>query len=161
MTFPPDFPTVMKIGTAHAGFGKMRITNQSDYEDFRSVIALQGRYVTSEPFIDWDYDIRIQKIGNNYRAFKRVSSNWKGSGMQQKDEDIKVEDRYKLWVDKASKAIGMDICALDGVHDKKSGKEFILELNDSAIGLVKRHAKEDIQNIKNLVLERMSSIFKS
>ena len=30
-----------------------------------------------EPFIKWDYDCRIQKIGSHYRAFKRVSMNWK------------------------------------------------------------------------------------
>jgi hypothetical protein len=35
---------------------------------------------------DWDYDFRIQKIGNHYRAFRRFSTNWKGKGMNQHDE---------------------------------------------------------------------------
>ena len=41
------------------GFGKMRIQNQSDFEDFRSVCALQDRYVTTEPFIGNYYFILI------------------------------------------------------------------------------------------------------
>lgn len=62
MTFTTGFPLVVKLGTHHAGkvaglfpvlkaflgFGKMRIQDQSDFEDFRSVVALQGEYVTAE-----------------------------------------------------------------------------------------------------------------
>lgn len=52
MTFVSQFPTVVKIGTAHAGFGKMKIRDAEDFEDFRSVAALQANYVVAEPFVD-------------------------------------------------------------------------------------------------------------
>jgi hypothetical protein len=156
LTFSDNFPCVAKIGTAHAGFGKMKIQGLPELEDFRSVVALQSRYVTLEPFIDWDYDFRIQKIGSHYRAFRRFSTNWKGKGMSQHDEDIPVTPQYKQWIDLAAEALGMDICALDGVHSKTDDKEYILELNDSAIGLVTRHKEEDLQLIKELVLFKMS-----
>lgn len=32
-----------------------------------------------------------------------------------KDEDIQVEDRYKVWIDEAACELGMDICAMDGI----------------------------------------------
>lgn len=64
MTFASSFPLVAKVGTAHAGFGKMRIRDLHDFEvgadqlpaahiaqDFRSVVALQSNYVVAEPFI--------------------------------------------------------------------------------------------------------------
>eukprot|EP01129_Flabellula_baltica_P015674 TRINITY_DN8068_c0_g1_i1.p1 TRINITY_DN8068_c0_g1~~TRINITY_DN8068_c0_g1_i1.p1 ORF type:complete len:380 (-),score=84.47 TRINITY_DN8068_c0_g1_i1:24-1043(-) len=159
MTFCDWYPTVVKVGTAHAGFGKMKIENADQMEDFRSVVALQDRYVTAEPFIKWDYDIRIQKIGDSYRAFRRYSTNWKGKGMSQNDEDIEVLDRYKLWIDEASAALGMDICALDAVHCEAEDKEYILELNDSAIGFINRHREEDLITTANLVLQRMEEIF--
>ena len=118
MAFLGYQPAVVKIGTAHSGLGKMRISNADDFQDFRSCMALQQRYVTCEPFVDWDYDFRIQKIGEHYRAFRRFSSNWKGKGMSQRDEDIAVEDHHRVWIDAASAALGMDICALDGIHSK-------------------------------------------
>ncbi len=35
--------------------------------------------------------------------------------------------RYKRWIDTASAALGMDICALDGVHSEADDKEYIIE----------------------------------
>jgi len=159
MTFNDGFPLVAKVGTAHAGYGKMKIHNQSEFEDFRSVVALQDRYVTCEPFIDWDFDFRIQKIGNHYRAFRRYSDNWKGKSLNQTDEDIEVTPKLKQWIDEAALALGMDICALDGVHSKIDDKEYILELNDSAIGFVERHREEDLIHTVELVLEKMELHF--
>jgi len=65
----------------------------------------------------------------------------------------------KAWVDAASAALGMDICALDGVHSKIDGKEYILELNDSAIGFNSRHTQEDLDHVLDLVLLRMTQAY--
>jgi hypothetical protein len=54
----------------------------------------------------------------------------------------------------------MDICALDGVHSKVDDKEYIIELNDSAIGLFTRHVPEDLQHIRELVMIRMTVLKK-
>ena len=76
MTFSTSFPLVAKVGTAHAGFGKMRIQNQSDFEDFRSVCALQDRYVTTEPFIGTFHIIHHthHQIGTTISASKRSAT---------------------------------------------------------------------------------------
>jgi hypothetical protein len=63
------------------------------------------------------------------------------------------------WIDLASKALGMDVCALDGVHSRADGKEYILELNDSAIGLNARYEDEDLIHLRELVLYRMTQEF--
>jgi len=159
MSFHTGVPLVAKLGTCHSGFGKMRIQSDSDFDDFRSVAALQPLYITAEPFINWDYDIRIQKIGHHYRAFRRVSANWKGKGANQSDEDIEVTPRYRAWVDLACEEFGMDVCAIDAVHSKDDGKEYILEMNDSAIGFNIRHEEEDLQHLRDLVLARMMQAY--
>jgi len=61
MLINPGFPCVAKIGHAHAGYGKMRLTGDTEWQDFRSVCALHSDYVTVEQFINWDWDGRIQK----------------------------------------------------------------------------------------------------
>ena len=160
MSFNTGFPLVAKVGTVHAGFGKMKLENQDNFDDLQSIISLQDKYVTTEPYIKWDYDFRIQKIGDHYRAFQRVSACWKGKGMHQEDKDVPLSDDYKRYIELASEALGMDICALDGVHDPVTGKNYIIELNDSGIGLVERHKDEDLGYIKELVINKMKKEFK-
>jgi len=125
--------------------------------------ALHGDYVTVEPFInwDWDWDGRVQKIGPYYRVFKRVSMNWKGNvGNMSMIEDIEMTPKYQKWIDECAQMFGgLDICGLDFLHSKVDDKEYILELNDTAIGLVHEHEREDMAHMRDLVLLRMAAPF--
>jgi len=153
------YPRVVKVGSAHAGRGKLRAFNAGDMRDIEGVLALNNNYYTTEPFLDADYEYRIQKIGVHYRCFIRKSDHWMQNVGNLEFLDYPVSDKHKLWADECAKMMGgLDILALD-VIKTKDGREVVIEINDTAIGLMYNHEKEDLQHIKELVLLRMNQTF--
>lgn len=66
------YPAVIKLGHAHGGIGKARAETSQEFLDLASLAAMTNAYCTSEPYIDTKYDVHVQKIGNNYKAFMYV-----------------------------------------------------------------------------------------
>lgn len=70
-------------------------------------------------------------------------------------EQIQMTERYKMWIDEVSELFGgLDICALE-IIVSKDGREFIIEVNDSALSLMGDTQEEDRRHIAELVAHRM------
>lgn len=156
------FPAVVKVGSAHAGAGKMKITDHHQMSDFRSVLQMMpDEHCFVEPFVRGEADLRIQKIGEHYRVFRRIdiSGEWKTNTGTSHLEMIEIEDRWKRWADAAADMFGgLDILTVDAIVEQGTGKEYILEVNGTSSGLAPDYADEDNEHIRDLVLERMNDL---
>jgi len=155
------FPAVVKVGSAHAGVGKMKVTDHHQMSDVRSVLQMMPReHCTVEPFIQGAEDLRIQKIGRHYRAFRRVglSGDWKTNTGSAHMEHVECTERWQRWADAASEMFGgLDILTVDAIVEEGTGKEHILEVNGTSSGLHCDFAAEDNAHIAELLLERMNA----
>ena len=162
-----QYPIVIKVSSTHAGYGKIVARSESEYADVKCILALHNDYYTIEPFVEHEYEFRIQKIGSHYRAFRRNTDSvggWKNNWGNLRFTDHEWRDEYKVWIDEVAAMFGggggeggegsMDILAMDVLHDKE-GKDWVLELNDTANGLMDGHEEEDNGYIKQLVLNRI------
>eukprot|EP01125_Pyxidicula_operculata_P016412 TRINITY_DN5643_c0_g1_i1.p1 TRINITY_DN5643_c0_g1~~TRINITY_DN5643_c0_g1_i1.p1 ORF type:complete len:234 (-),score=68.31 TRINITY_DN5643_c0_g1_i1:61-762(-) len=141
--------------------GKAKLERIENLQDIATVLALNQDYCTLEPYIKCTHGIRVQKIGDNYRVYKKVftGSGWKSQFGGADLQTIELNDTFKLWADECAKCYGgMDLLAVDAVCDE-NGKYHILELNGSAIGIQPRHWEEDSKKLVNLVLLRMNETF--
>ncbi|OHS93951.1 synapsin IIa [Tritrichomonas foetus] len=157
---PPDVPLVMKVDYPHAGFGKYKILDYHDIEDLKSILALHKDYCSLEPLIDSQYELRITYIAPDYiRMHKRYSQNWKVNfGMPCIMEDMDIQPQHKRWVDLIRKEYpDLEIFAIDAIVDK-DGKEYILEVNGSPIGLMPEHEKEELEKMRDLILLKVNEM---
>jgi len=159
--FFDHYPCVIKVSHAHAGMGKAKVGDEMLLKDISKILSFDNDYCTAEPYIDTEYGIRVQKIGNSYRVYKKIhtGSGWKsqfgGAGLF----EIPLTDTYKFWADECAKCYGgMELLAVDAVHGK-DGKDYILELNATSIGIVGEHWLEESRHIVDMVINKINWIY--
>jgi len=90
-----------------------------------------------------------------------MGNNWKTNTGTSVIEEVQLTDQYKLWADECSKIFGgIDILAVDAIHTA-TGKEYIMEVNDTSIGLAPDNELEDMGHIRDLVMKQMELIYSS
>merc|ERR1719259_618785 len=151
------YPCVFKIGHAHGGLGKVKVENDAGFEDMKGVVAVSNQYCTIEKFVEAYCDLHVFKIGEHYKALMRksLSGNWKTNVGDVEIKEVTVQERYKKWIDEASAMFGgLRLCSLEAIVDN-SGQEYIIEINDCAMGLMGDGQDEDRKLIAEIVVKDM------
>ena len=87
---------------------------------------------------------------------KSLTGNWKTNVGQSILEEVDIQERHKVWIDAVSEMFGgLAICSLEALV-AKDGREFIIEVNDCAMGLLGESQEEDRKKIAEVVMEKMS-----
>uniref|UniRef100_A0A5S6R2J3 Synapsin ATP-binding domain-containing protein n=1 Tax=Trichuris muris TaxID=70415 RepID=A0A5S6R2J3_TRIMR len=154
-------PSVIKVGQAYGGIGKMKVSLAEELEDLSSFMAVCQDYYTSEPFVDAKYDMLIQKIGPNCKAFMRkgIGQSWKTNTGASVLEQVALTDKHKEWIAEASKLFGgLDMCSIAALVGK-DGREYIYKMNDCTFTLIGDTQEEDRRQIADLVIQKINHIF--
>jgi synapsin len=69
-----QFPCVLKAGHCHGGSSTAKLDSSGALQDAAGLLNGAGTneyglYCSLEPYVDAKFDIHIQKIGSNYKAF--------------------------------------------------------------------------------------------
>ena len=65
---------------------------------------------------------------------------------------------YRLWAEECGKIFGgTDILTVDGIH-LEDGREFIIEMNDSASGFLPKNQVEDMGHVRDLIVHKWTAI---
>ena len=84
-----------------------------------------------------------------------MTGNWKTNVGQSILEEVPVQERHKNWIDAVSSMFGgLAICSLEALV-ARDGREFIIEVNDCAMGLLGESQEEDRKHIAEVVMEEM------
>jgi len=159
---PGSYPQVVKVAHMDAGMGKMKVDHEQGMKDLASVVGIHGDYSTSEPFIEGQHDLRIQKIGSKIRAFKRTGMSWKTNVDSLDIVEIELKPEYILWVNEACQLNGeyMDILTLDAVVSAEDEqKVYILEVNGCASGIPYLTEEQDKHAIACLCIQKLHQLF--
>ena len=172
-----EAPLVAKVGSTHAGFGKMFCRDEQALADLRSILLPQSEFYTLEPFVEHAYEYRIQYIDGHVRTFRRTSdTSWKNNTGNVAFTPIPVTKEDEQWAQAVADHMwgsGMVLFALDVLviptsplgedddpfppQDSENVTKVILEINDTANGLMYDHAFEDNRRIRNAVYNTLAT----
>lgn len=123
------FPFLVKAGNYHGGFGKVLVENEEKWQDIKDLLFISEDYITIEPFINYDKDIRYLAIGNKIWAMARKGKFWKANVQTTDFVLIDPEETLIEQTKKLQSFLKADIVAID-ILEEKDGNRYFVEYND-------------------------------
>jgi ribosomal protein S6--L-glutamate ligase len=128
--FTPEFPSVLKVGDWHMGYGKCRVIDSQAWNDAVDMAVIANEIVSIEPWIDYCRDLRILLIGDQVVAIERTraSHQWKANVCPEEIKRIDPPSALTQATRKAASLLEMEILGADWIEDR-TGNWHLLEVN--------------------------------
>lgn len=123
------FPFVVKAGNYHGGFGKVLVENEQKWQDIKDLLFITNDYITIEPYINYDKDIRYLAIGDKIWAMARKGKFWKANVETTDFVLIEPEEELAAQTRLLKDYLSADIIAVD-VLEERDGQRYFVEYND-------------------------------
>ena len=124
-----DHPFVLKAGNYHGGFGKVLVENAAQWQDIKDLLFITEDYLTVEPFIRYERDIRYLAIGDKMWAMSRRGKFWKANVETTAFASMPLDDRLAEQTRQLQHYLNADILAID-ILEEADGTRYFVEYND-------------------------------
>jgi ribosomal protein S6--L-glutamate ligase len=123
------FPFVIKAGNYHGGFGKVLVEDERKLQDIKDLLFITEDYITVEPFINYERDLRYLAIGKKVWAMARKGKYWKANVETTDFVLIEPEEELSRQTRLLQSYLKADIVAID-ILEEKNGNRYFVEYND-------------------------------
>lgn len=123
------FPFVLKAGNYHGGFGKVLVESEAQWQDIKDLLFIAEDYLTVEPYIKYDRDIRYLAIGDKVWAMARKGKFWKANVETTTFAAIPLNEELVEQTKQLQKYLNADILAID-ILEEANGTRYFVEYND-------------------------------
>jgi ribosomal protein S6--L-glutamate ligase len=124
-----EFPFVVKAGNFHGGYGKALVNNDEKLQDIKDLLFIADDYVTIEPYINYDKDIRYLAVNDKIWAMARKGKFWKANVQTTDFVLIDKEDDLVKMTKTLQQHLKADYIAID-ILEEKNGTRYFVEYND-------------------------------
>lgn len=123
------FPFVLKAGNYHGGYGKVLVQDAAQWQDVQDLLHMSDDYVTIEPYIRYERDIRYLAIGQQVWAMARRGKFWKANVETTDFILIDTVPELIAQTQKLQRFLGADVLAID-ILEEADGTRYFVEYND-------------------------------
>jgi ribosomal protein S6--L-glutamate ligase len=124
-----EFPFVVKAGNYHGGFGKVLVQDAHQWQDVKDLLFMSEDYVTVEPYIRYERDIRYLAIGAHIWAMARRGKFWKANVETTDFVCIDTTPDLVAQTQQLQAHLNADILAID-ILEEAHGDRYFVEYND-------------------------------
>jgi ribosomal protein S6--L-glutamate ligase len=124
-----DFPFVVKVGNYHGGYGKLLVRDEQQWQEAKDLLFISSDYVTIEPYIPYERDIRYLAVGDDVHAMARRGKYWKANVETTDFQVLELEAEWTQAIKALQQTLNADLLAID-ILEEKDGKRHVVEYND-------------------------------